>query len=238
MTKWSESVIRGDEESHVWKLFQAYGIQRLWTCPWGRKTYREVISAEDVPWEVEMGKGGGGQRVGTEELRKAIHPCNMEKIQAQYPFQGTQWGLGVSIHDPAATSNGRTEVTHKYRPQKVGVSSFDIPSERTGYSQTTALSPSRGQRQNWLRSALLLMWTGRIWLWSLNMMHTSLTGHFYLSLNSARCSWLSAQDLSEVGTYFGTSAYLKYLEAGREEPRWQNSMEVFCVSHIHEIQPD
>lgn len=46
-----------------------------------RKAYREVVSAEDVPWEVEMGKGGGGQRVGTEWLRKAVHPCNMEKTQ-------------------------------------------------------------------------------------------------------------------------------------------------------------
>ena len=24
----------------------------------------------------------------------------------------------------------------------------------------------------------------------------------------------------------------------REEPRWRNSMEAFCVSRLHEIQPD
>lgn len=49
-----------------------------------RKTYWEVVSTKDVPWEVEMGKGGGGQRVGTEWLRKVIHPCNMEKIQLNF----------------------------------------------------------------------------------------------------------------------------------------------------------
>jgi hypothetical protein len=52
-----------------------------------REAYREVISSEDVPWEVEMGKGGGSQSVGTEWLRKAIHPCNIEKTQAQFPLQ-------------------------------------------------------------------------------------------------------------------------------------------------------
>ena len=23
-----------------------------------------------------------------------------------------------------------------------------------------------------------------------------------------------------------------------EEPRWQNSMEIFCVSHVHDMEPD
>lgn len=54
-----------------------------------KKTYREVISAKDVPWEVQMDKGGGGQGVGTEWLKKAIHPCNIKKTQAQLPLQET-----------------------------------------------------------------------------------------------------------------------------------------------------
>ena len=28
------------------------------------------------------------------------------------------------------------------------------------------------------------------------------------------------------------------IKISREEPRQQKSMEVFCVSHVHEIQPD
>ena len=50
----------------------------------GKKTYWEVISAEDVPWEVQMHKGGGGQRVGTQWVWKAIHPCNNDKAKLSF----------------------------------------------------------------------------------------------------------------------------------------------------------
>lgn len=50
----------------------------------GKKTHREVISAKDIPWEVQMNEGGGGQRVGTQWLRKAIHPCNNNKMKLSF----------------------------------------------------------------------------------------------------------------------------------------------------------
>ena len=98
-----------------------------------KKTYREVISAKDVPWEVQMDKSGGGQQVGTEWLRKAIHPCNIDEIQAQFPLQEPKWGLWVSLNGLAAPSTCRTEVNHKPCPQKAALGwSFDIFSGRTG----------------------------------------------------------------------------------------------------------
>lgn len=65
-------------------LYQRLEIKLLFPIPlklyrnkgqWEESAYWEIISAERVPWEVKIDERGGDQRVGTQWLGKAVHPC-------------------------------------------------------------------------------------------------------------------------------------------------------------------
>lgn len=94
---------------------------------------------DDVPWEVQMDKSGGGQRVGTQWLRKAIHPCNNDKTNLSFHSRNKMSSV-IFFEGPTASSTCRTALTRSTISQKAQPEDGLLTSsqeEQVSQSQTT-----------------------------------------------------------------------------------------------------